>query len=247
MAIPQGLENLILDGKARFETFQTGFTEFNVIPVQNKEFIVITGFTFHPASVARYMDQAVTTQKATIQRIEFFDGENYSHHIAKMTGAQTSTEQRDLNELQEQNLYLVFHSDVGVMITVPQFGPLNINAFRDTITGANGNSASKVINQGTNPYLTTAQEVQYQTEGGSAGTLNIPMNNRVNGPNYSNSLSGGPYVGQETNQFQFTSEPTTVIYGGESSYSAVDPEDYRKNYYLNVQFVRVYHEGLDVR
>tara|TARA_R100001086_G_scaffold35208_1_gene15943 strand:+ start:119 stop:862 length:744 start_codon:yes stop_codon:yes gene_type:complete len=247
MAIPSGLENLILQGKARFETYQTGLTEFNVIPVRAKEHIVITGFTFHPAAVVRYMDQSVTTQKATIQRIEFFDGENYSHFITKMTGGQADTEQRDLNETHQHNLYLVFHSDVGIMISVPQFGPVDLNAFRDTITGANGNSAAKVINQGTNPYLTTPQEIQYLTEGGSPGTQNIPMNKFVNGPNYSDSLSAGPYTNQETNQFQFTSEPTTCIYGGASSYSAIDPEDYRKNFYLNVQYVRVYEEGLDIR
>ena len=248
MAIPATLEELILEGKARFETYQAGFTEFNIIPVQNKEFVVITGFTFQPASNVRYIEgPQAGTRISTIQRIEFFDGNNYSHHIAKMTGDQGDTEPRDLNELQERNLYNVFHNDIGIMVTVPIEAAVDLNGFTDTIDGSNGNSARKVINQGTNPYLTTAQSVQYATRGGSAGTFNLPANVKVNGPNYTNNMTGGPYGGQETNQFQFTSEPNRVIYGGLPNYIAVNPSDYRKNWYLNVQYVRVFNSGTNVR
>ncbi len=250
MAIPAKLEELILEGKARFETYQAGFTEFNVIPVQSKEFVVITGFTFQPASNVRYIEGPASGSRiATIQRIEFFDGNNYSHHIAKMTGDQGDTETRDLNELQERNLYNVFHNDIGIMVTVPIETAVDLNGFTDTIDGSNGNSARKVINQGTNPYLTTAQTVQYATESGSAGTFNVPGNRGINNPNYTNSMTAGPHgVGsQETNQFQFTSEPNRVIYGGLPNYISVSPADYRKNWYLNVQYVRVFNSGTNVR
>ena len=246
MAIPAKLEELILEGKARFETYQAGFTEFNVIPVQRKEFVVITGFTFHPASIVRYSNE---TQRATIQRIEFFDGNNYSHHIAKMTGGTSDVEARDLNELVQSNLYSVFHNDIGVMVTVPIAENVNLTAFRDTIDGSNGNSARKVINQGTNPYLTAAQSVQYGTESGSAGTFNIPGNRGINDPNYTNSMTAGPHgVGsQETNQFQFTSEDDAVFYNTVNNYDTVGPDEYRKNWYLNVQYVRVFNAGTNVR
>jgi hypothetical protein len=243
MAIPAKLEELILEGKARFETYQAGFTEFNVIPVQSKEFVVITGFTFHPASSVVYPGNAV---RATIQRIEFFDGNNYSHHIAKMSGGTGSSEPRDLNELIQTDLYSVFHNDVGIMVTVPLNEQYDLSSFTDTIDGSNGNSARKVINQGTNPYLTTAQNVQYATEGASAGTLNIPANVKVNGPNYTNNMTGGPHTGQQTNQFQFTTEPNQVFYGN-SNYAALQPADFRENWYLNVQFVRVFNSGSNVR
>tara|TARA_R100000951_G_scaffold116477_2_gene128520 strand:+ start:1809 stop:2546 length:738 start_codon:yes stop_codon:yes gene_type:complete len=245
MAIPAKLEELILEGKARFETYQAGFTEFNVIPVQSKEFVVITGFTFLPAPTCYYND---TTALATIQRIEFFDGNNYSHHIAKMTGSNTTTEPRDLNELIQSGLYLVFHNDVGVMVTVPIDENVDLSPFRDTIDGSNGNTARKVINQGTNPYLTAAQSVQYGTESGSAGTFNIPGNRGINDPNYTNSMTAGPHgVGsQETNQFQFTAEPGPVTYGA-TVYSQITPTLYRRNWYLNIQYVRVFNSGTNVR
>lgn len=245
MAIPAKLEELILEGKARFETYQAGFTEFNVIPVQSKEFIVITGFTFLPASTAKYAAVSV----ATIQRIEFYDGNNYSHHIAKMTGGTAGTEIRDLNELVQSDLYSVFHNDVGIMVTVPIYQTLSLNGFNDTLNGNNGNTARKVINQGTNPYLTTPQNVQYATESGSAGTFNIPGNKGVSDPNYTNSMTNGPHgVGsQETNQFQFTSHPGKVYYGVPTDYSAITPIALRSNWYLNVQYVRVFNSGTNVR
>lgn len=248
MAIPAKLEEMILDGKARFETYQAGFTEFNVIPVQRKEFVVVTGLHFSPAQSTRYVgvDSALF---ATIQRIEFFDGNNYNAFIAKQGGQAGATTSFDTHEYIIDNLYSVFHNDVGVMVTVPIRAAVDFNGLRDTIDGSNGNTARKVINQGTNPYLTTAQSVQYGTESASAGTFNIPANRGVNDPNYTNSMTAGPHgIGsQETNQFQFTSEPTDVFYGGLNNNSAVEPDDYRNNWYLNVQYVRVFNSGTNIR
>lgn len=248
MAIPAKLEELILEGKARFETYQAGFTEFNVIPVQSKEFVVITGFNFSPANRCRYVDSLPEISGiSTIQRIEFFDGNNYNHFVAKMGGAVGDTSNTIEEHYDMDDLYCVYHNDVGIMVTVPIAGPVNLNGFNDTIDGSNGNSARKVINQGTNPYLTTAQTVQYATESASPGTFNIPSNVKVNGPNYSNNLTGGPYAGQETNQFQFTSEPGRVVYNLANNYVALSPEDFRFNWYLNVQYVRVFNSGTNVR
>lgn len=249
MAIPAKLEELILEGKARFETYQAGFTEFNVIPVQSKEFIVITGFQFQPAALCRYVDTAETNSRSTIQRIEFFDGNNYNHFIAKMGGSQADQNAASPNHFDYENLYCVFHNDIGVMVTVPIFGPINLQPFVDTIDGSAGNSARKVINQGTNPYLTTAQTVQYATESGSAGTFNIPGNKGINDPNYTNSMTAGPHgVGsQETNQFQFTAEPGRVTYCPNTTYTQLRPEDFRISWYLNVQYVRVFNSGTNVR
>ncbi len=246
MAIPAKLEEMILEGKARFETYQAGWTEFNVIPVQSKEFIVVTGFQIQTASRARY-GRFGGTDYSTIQRIELFDGNNYNQFIAKMGGGVSRTETETPNSYDFENLYCVFHNDLGIMVTVPVGDTLSLGALRDTIDGSNGNSARKVINQGTNPYLTTAQSVQYATESASAGTFNIPANVKVNGPNYTNNMTGGPYGGQETNQFQFTSEPGNVFYNIASNYAAITPDDYRFNWYLNVQYVRVFNSGTNIR
>lgn len=247
MAIPAKLEEMILEGKARFETYQAGYTDFNVIPVQSKEFIVITGFTFYPAFAVRYNDAGSAV--ATIQRVEFFDGNNYSHHIAKMSGEQGALQDNEHHYLRQSDLYNVFHNDVGVMVTVPINGNLNWNAFTDDIDGSNGNSARKVINQGTNPYLTSAQMTLYQTEGASAGTMNVPGNRGINDPNYTNSMAAGPHgVGsQETNQFQFTAENQPHFYSTVNNYLQVDPNKLRLGWYLNVQYVRVFNSGSNVR
>ncbi len=194
MAIPLKLEELILEGKAKFETFQAGFTELSVIPVGTKEFIVVTGLKFQPANRARY--EGALGSFTTVQRIELHDGKNYNHFVAKMGGNVAVNDNSSYNDHSYQNLYCIFKSDVGVMVTVPQAGPIDLTAFRDDLTGANGNTAKKIVNQGTNPYLLTPQNLQYQTEGGSAGTLNIPTNVKVNGPNYSNNFAAGPYAGQ---------------------------------------------------
>jgi len=247
MAIPAKLEELILEGKARFETYQAGFTEFNVIPVQSKEFVVITGFQFQPASFTKYVGRGDFAARATIQRIELFDGNNYNHFIAKQGGKTTDTEDAIPASYDFENLYCVFHNDIGVMVTVPIFDAVDLNGFADDIDGSNGNSARKVINQGTNPYLTTPQAVQYATESASPGTFNIPGNVKVNGPNYTNNMTGGPYGGQETNQFQFTSEHERVYYNVTSNYSTIEPNDFRYNWYLNIQYVRVFNSGTNVR
>lgn len=246
MAIPAKLEELILEGKARFETYQAGFTEFNVIPVHSNEFIVVVGLEFQPANRATYAGGA---SYSTIQRIELFDGNNYNHFIAKMGGFISGGDNFSYNHFDWQNLYCVFHHDLGIMVTVPINADVNLTALRDTIDGSNGNSARKVINQGTNPYLTTAQSVQYATESASAGTFNVPGNRGINDPNYTNSMTAGPHgVGsQETNQFQFTSSDIAVFYGGVTNYNAVNPGNYRENWYLNVQYVRVFNSGTNVR
>lgn len=247
MALPAKLEDLILEGKARFETYQAGFTEFNVIPVQSKEFIVITGYSFFPANRANYTE-GTTGAVSTIQRIEFFDGSRYNHFIHKMGGGANPADNFTYDYHVKDSLYMTFHNDIGIMVTVPINETVNLNAFRADIDGSNGNSARKVINQGTNPYLTTPQSVQYGTESASAGTFNIPGNRGINDPNYTNSMAGGPFgVGsQETNQFQFTAEDGPVYYNINPT-ASVSPDDYRLNWYLNVQFVRVFETGTNIR
>jgi hypothetical protein len=244
--IPSGLENMILDGKARFETYQAGFTEFNVIPVENKEFIVVTGYSMTPANRAHYTEPGLVT-RSTIQRIEFFDGDRYNHFIHKMGGGANVTDNFTYDYHTQHNLYMVFHNDVGVMVSVPTNEGIDLSGFRADLDGSNGNSAARVIQQGTNPYLTTPQSVQYATEGASVGTANIPSNRSINSDDYSNSMNGGPFTGQTTNQFQFTTEDGPVYYNNVANYNAVDPDDMRVNWYLNVQYVRVYTQGLDIR
>jgi hypothetical protein len=244
--IPQGLENLILDGKARFETYQAGFTELNVIPVENKEFIVVTGYSMTPANRAAYSEPSAFVT-STIQRIEFFDGDRYNHFIHKMGGGGGQSDNFTYDYHNQHGLYMVFHNDVGVMVTVPINENVNLTGFRADLDGSNGNSAARVVQQGTNPYLTTPQSVQYLTESASVGTANIPSNRSINSDDYSNSMNGGPFTGQTTNQFQFTTEDGPVYYNAAANYNAIGPDDYRINWYLNVQYVRVYQQGIDIR
>lgn len=244
MAIPAKLEELILDGKARFETYQAAYTEMNVIPVDSKEFIVITGYSFTPANRANY---SVAGQLiSTIQRIEFFDGNNYNHFIHKMGGGTGSGDNNTYDFHNEESLYCVYHSDVGVTVTVPAYTDLNWQINLQLLDGSNGNAARKVVNQGTNPYTATNQNVLGRTRGFSAGTDNVPFNRKPNAENYSSSFNGGPLPGGSTNQFNFTSN-ADVIYYNTTNYTAVDPADMRLGWYLNVQFVRVFDTGTNVR
>jgi len=244
MAIPAKLEELILEGKARFETYQCAYTEANVIPVESKEFIVITSFTFLPANFVAYV---AGSERATIQRIEFFSGNTYNHFIYKTggQGAATDVDQEPFN--QETDLYMVHHNDVGIMVTVPKLTNRDWSANFEVLDGSNGNAARKVVNQGTNPYTATPQTVLGRTRGFSAGTDNVPFNRKPNAQDYSGSFNGGPVPGGSTNQFNFTAEDNVVYYRNTKSYAALTPEALRQGWYLNVQYVRVFNSGTNVR
>ena len=247
MAIPAKLEELILDGKARFETFQCAFTDFSVIPVESKEFIVITGFNFQAPPSVFYTDPNLNV--ATVNRIEFFDGNNYNHFFSKM-GGQSAPTQVDVEQIHNFNdLYLVYKKDCGIAVTIPKQDVVNWSAagYLQTLDGSNGNAAAKVVNQGTNPYTTTPQTSLARTRGFSAGTDNVPFNRKPNAQNYSSSFNGGPVPGGSTNQFNFTSEENMHFYNTVSNYDAIGPQRLRLGFYLSVHYVRVFETGTNVR
>lgn len=247
MAIPAKLEEMILDGKARFETFQCAFTDFNVIPVESKEYIVITGFNFQAPAAVYYTDPA--TFVATVNRIEFFDGTNYNHFFSKMGGQSGVTQGVSQVANFFENLYLVYKKDCGVAVTIPKQDDVNWDAagYQQVLDGSNGNAAAKVVNQGTNPYTATPQTSLARTRGFSAGTDNVPFNRKPNAANYSSSFNGGPVPGGSTNQFNFTSEENMHYYNGFTNYATVGPQELRLGYYLSVHYVRVFETGTNVR
>lgn len=245
MAIPAKLEELILDGKARFETFQCAFTELNIIPVESKEFIVVTGIEFSAANRCRYVDSGENV--ATIQRIELFDGNSYNHFFAKMGGeVQSSTVRAELQH-QWNDLYCVFHNDLGIAVTVPKNTTLDWDTNFSVLDGSNGNAARKVVNQGTNPYVATPQTVLSRTRGFSAGTDNVPFNRKPNAANYSSSFNGGSIPGGSTNQFQITSEDGQVYYGVQLNYNPLSVDEMRLGWYCSIKYVRVFETGTNVR
>jgi hypothetical protein len=110
--IPVQLEKKILAGKAAFETYQAAFTEYNVIPVRSKEYIVILGYTFQPAGTANYRREVdglgVPGQNKVPQKIEFFDGQRYNHFIHRMEEVGTNPANLDLHNVVQGGLYLVY-------------------------------------------------------------------------------------------------------------------------------------------
>jgi hypothetical protein len=244
MAIPAKLEELILDGKARFETYQCAFTEANVIPVQSKEFIVVTGMLMQAAFGCRYSSVGL---KSTVQRIELFDGNSYNHFFAKQGGKTAQTQDDVENHVHFSDLYCVFHSDLGVMVTVPESEAVDWSGNFQSLDGSNGDAARKVVNQGTNPYNANPMQVLGRTRGFSAGTDNVPFNRKPNANNYSSSFNGGPVAGGSTNQFNFTSADERVTYNNTADYPAVGPSEYRQGWYLSVHYVRVFETGTNIR
>ena len=244
MAIPAKLEELILEGKARFETYQCAFTEANVIPVQSKEFIVVTGMLMQPAFGCRYSTVGL---KSTVHRIELFDGNSYNHFFAKQGGKTAQTQDDVENHVNFSDLYCVFHSDLGIMVTVPESTPVDWSANFESLDGSNGDAARKVVNQGTNPYNANPMQILGRTRGFSAGTDNVPFNRKPNAQNYSSSFNGGPVPGGSTNQFNFTSADERITYNNAADYPDVGPAEYRQGWYLSVNYIRVFESGTNIR
>ena len=250
--IPVELERKILSGKATFETYQAAFTEYNVIPVRQKEYIVILGYNFQPAGTANYRREVegigIPGQTKVPQKIEFFDGQRYNHFIHRMEEVGTAAQNLDLHNVTQGGLYMVFKRDVGVAVTIPKYANYDWNGFvdvwRSNITNV-PDSGQQIIFKGTNDYgnsTATGFTLLAQTEGFSSATGNAPTNRNFDSAKYSENFEGGPYQG-ETNQFNFNTEPGPVTYNGNATYVANTPTDWNNSWYLNVQYVRVFQEA----
>lgn len=246
--IPVKLEELILSGNATFETYQIGFTEFNVIPVKEKEFIVIIGYDFQAANDCR-LDSDTSGRKVP-QKIEFFDGFRYNHFVHKMmdiTGS--SSILQDQRMVRNEGLYMIFKRDVGVSITVPVIENYNWSSYVDTLDGGvtrpgTPNTAKNIIFEGTNQYQTNPISALVGTEMVTKETSSVPLNRTVKGSKYSDQYTNGPYnLNFDNNQFNFSPETRALVYSGRNSYDVVSPDDMNKGFFLNVKYVRVFQEA----
>lgn len=246
--IPTELEKLILSGKASFETYQIGFTEFNVIPVQSKEFIVVIGYDFQAANDVRPLDG--TSGLKVPQKIEFYDGFRYNHFVHKMMDISGSSAiLQDQRMVSNNGLYLLFKRDVGISITIPYETNYNWATYIDTLDGAVTrptipNSAQQIVNPGVNDYTTNPISALAGTELRTPETSSIPLNRSIEGGTYSDQYTNGPYnLGFDNNQFNFSPETRPRYYSGQPNYEAVGISDMNKGFFLNVKFVRVFEEA----
>jgi hypothetical protein len=247
--IPVKLEELILAGNATFETYQIGLTEFNVIPVKEKEYIIVLGYDFQAANDVSIPNKSVENNKV-IQKIEFFDGFRYNHFIHKMmdiTGS--SAILQDQRMVSNEGLYMIFKRDVGISITIPFWANYNWTTYVDTLDGGVArvdvpNTAKNIIFEGTNRFQTNPISSLVGTEMATPQTSSVPLNRSVNGSKYSDQYTNGPYgTGFDNNQFNFSPETDPAVYVGDQNYETVTPSDMNKGFYLNVKYVRVFQEA----
>jgi hypothetical protein len=251
--IPVELEKKILSGNASFETYQSGFTEYNVIPVRSKEYIVILGYNFQPAGTANYRRDVGGTigipgQVKVPQKIEFFDGQRYNHFIHRMEEVGTNASNLDLHNVTQGGLYMVYKRDCGIAVTVPLYENYDwsglTSVWRSGITNV-PDSGQEIIFKGTNNYgntTATGFTLLAKTEGATGATNNTPTNRFFNSDRYSENFEAGPIAG-ETNQFNFNTEPGPVTYNANATYASNTPADWNNAWYLNVQYVRVFQEA----
>lgn len=246
--IPTELEKLILSGKASFETYQIGFTEFNVIPVQSKEFIVVIGYDFQAANDVR--KDGDTAGIKVLQKIEFYDGFRYNHFVHKMMDISGSSAiLQDQRMVSNDGLYMIFKRDVGISITIPYETNYDWTPYIDTLDGAVArptipNSAQQIVNEGVNDYITNPISALVGTELRTPETSSIPLNRSIEGGTYSDQYTNGPYnLGFDNNQFNFSPETRPRFYSGQDNYEAVTISDMNKGFFLNVKYVRVFEEA----
>lgn len=246
--IPVKLEELILSGNATFETYQIGFTEFNVIPVKEKEFIVIIGYDFQAANDVR-SDNSSSGLKVP-QKIEFFDGFRYNHFIHKMMDISgTSAILQDQRMVSNEGLYMIFKRDVGVSITIPYETNYNWTPYVDTLDGGVGratvpNTAKNIIFEGTNNFQAAPISALAGTEMKAPETSSVPLNRSVKGSKYSDQYTNGPYnLNFDNNQFNFSPETRPRFYSGANSYDEVSISNMNQGFFLNVKYVRVFQEA----
>lgn len=91
--IPTQIEQDIISGKARYQTFQTGMGGQSILPVASSSYVVIFGYDFSPAGGGLYNTQVLsnTTELASnvirffeTQQISFYTGSDFYpfiHHV----------------------------------------------------------------------------------------------------------------------------------------------------------------------
>jgi hypothetical protein len=193
------LEELIWEGKARYETRAFAIQQYNLIDVPADEFIVVTGYDFQPANVVSD-DGTANNAYQGLQRIEIISGGTYNAYYHKMSGQTNYVPNVTTNELrtsqkpfhQIRGLYIVCKKDIGIQLSVaPDMTGQNSGAFDTSLARQVFNGATSNIQE-------------FQTYSALPGNVSA-LNNSV----YSNAYASGAVDGASGTNFTFRDTTAT--------------------------------------
>lgn len=225
------LEELIWEGKARYETRAFAIQQYNLIDVPADEFLIITGYDFQPANVVNNVGGAANNFQG-LQRIEILSGGTYNAYFHKMSGP--SLRRANVNASEENNaqkpfhqirgLYIVCKKDIGIQLSIaPDMTGQNSGAFDTSL-------ARQVFNGA------TSNVQEYQTYSALPGNVSI-LNNSV----YSNAYASGAVAGASGTNFTFRdNSPNQHHYNRVGTDLYTRTEGVNNMWTLVVHFVRVF-------
>jgi hypothetical protein len=226
------LEELIWEGRARYESRAFAVQHYNLIEVPADEFIIITGYDFTPANIVCDVEGEVSEGYQGLQRIEFLSGGSYNAYFHKMSGMTRYAPALNNSELLSaqkpmhmiRDLYIVCKKDIGIQLSVA-----------NDLTGQNSGAfdadlARQVFNRAT----TDVQEYQNY----SALPNNVSaLNNSV----YSNAYASGAVNGAAGTFYTFRDNTATQHNYNRTGSAVYDRKEGIGNMWiLVVHFVRVF-------
>jgi hypothetical protein len=225
------LEELIWEGKARYETRAFAIQHYNLINVPADEFIVVTGYDFQPANVVNDNVGAATMYQG-LHRIEFISGGTYNAYFHKMSGQSdfipnVTTQELRSSQLpfhQIRDLYIVCKKDIGIQLSVaPDLTGQNSGAFDTSL-------ARQVFNGA------TSNVQEFQTYSALPGNVSV-LNNSV----YSNAYASGAVEGASGTNYTFRdTTPTQHQYNRSGTNLYTREQGVRTMWTMVVHFVRVF-------
>lgn len=148
------LEELIWNGQARYESRAFAIQTYNLLPVPDNEFLIITGYDFQPAQIVLDTANAQDAYQG-LHRIEILSGGNYNSYFHKMSGnsvftSQNATAEQRVSEKpfhSVRELYMVCKKDIGICLSVmPDITALNPAPFDQSLTRNLFNQQSTLLN-----------------------------------------------------------------------------------------------------
>ena len=226
------LEELIWEGKARYETRAFAIQTYNLIDVPADEFIIVTGYDFQPANICNDTGLGAADMFQGLQRIEFISGGTYNAYFHKMSGQSdfilnVTTQELRTSQLpfhQIRDLYIVCKKDIGIQVSVaPDMTGQNPGAFDASL-------ARQVFNGA------TTSSPDYQSYSALPGNVSV-LNNSV----YSNAYASGAVEGASGTNFTFRDTTANVHRynrAGQDLYTK--DQGVRTMWTMVVHFVRVF-------
>jgi hypothetical protein len=226
------LEELIWEGRARFETRSFAIQHYNLIEVPADEFIIITGYDFQPANIVNDVGAGPADMYQGLHRIELISGGSYNSFFHKMSGQSDFIPNVTTQELRSsqlpfhsiRDLYIVCKKDIGIQLSIaPDMTGQNSGSFDTTL--------AKNVFKGA-----TANIQDYQTYSALPNNVSI-LNNSV----YSEAYAAGPVNNAAGTNFTFRDTTATqhrYNRAGTNLYSR--DQGVRTMWTLVVNFVRVF-------